>query len=66
MYNPQLPRWLGRIKVPTLLLRGTSDRVVMPDYDRTYCRLIPGSRFESNERVGHHPELEQFEAFVEQ
>jgi pimeloyl-ACP methyl ester carboxylesterase len=25
MYNPQLPRWLGRIKVPTLLLWGESD-----------------------------------------
>jgi hypothetical protein len=22
MYNPQLPRWLGRIAVPTLLLGG--------------------------------------------
>src|SRR5262245_40377276 len=32
MYNPQLPRWLGRITVPTLLIWGTSDRVVKPDY----------------------------------
>ena len=46
MYNPQLPRWLGRIKVPTLLLWGESDRVVTPDYGRAYSRLIPGSRFE--------------------
>ena len=65
MYNPQLPRWLGRIKVPTLLLWGDSDRVVTPDYGRAYSRLIRGSRFELIERAGHHPEIEQPEAFVE-
>ena len=65
MYNPQLPRWLGRIKVPTLLLWGESDRVVTPDYGRAYSRLIPGSRFELIERAGHHPEIEQPEDFVE-
>jgi pimeloyl-ACP methyl ester carboxylesterase len=65
MYNPQLPRWLGRINAPTLLLWGESDRVVTPDYGRTYSRLIPGSRFELIEAAGHHPEIEQPEAFVE-
>ena len=65
MYNPQLPRWLGRIKVPTLLLWGDSDRVVTPDYGRAYADFIPGSRFEVIERAGHHPEIEQPEAFVE-
>ena len=65
MYNPQLPRWLGRIKVPTLLIWGESDRVVTPDYGRAYSRLIPGSRFELIERAAHHPEIEQPEAFVE-
>jgi pimeloyl-ACP methyl ester carboxylesterase len=65
MYNPQLPRWLGRIKAPTLLLWGESDRVVTPDYGHAYSRLIPGSRFELIERAGHHPEIEQPEVFVE-
>jgi len=65
MYNPQLPRWLGRIKVPTLLIWGESDRVVTPDYGRAYSRLIPGSRFELIEAAGHHPEIEQPEAFAE-
>ncbi len=65
MYNPQLSRWLGRIKVPTLLLWGESDRVVTPDYGRAYSRLIPGSRFELVEGAGHHPEIERSEAFVE-
>ena len=65
MYNPQLPRWLGRIRVPTLLLWGESDRVVTPEYGRAYSSLIPGSRFELIEAAGHHPEIEQPEAFVE-
>jgi pimeloyl-ACP methyl ester carboxylesterase len=64
MYNPQLARWLGRIKVPTLLLWGESDRVVTPDYGRAFARLIPGSQFELVERAGHHPEIEQPEAFA--
>jgi pimeloyl-ACP methyl ester carboxylesterase len=65
MYNPQLLRWLGRIKAPTLLLWGASDGVVTPDYGRAYCRLIPGSRFELIEAAGHHPEIEQPETFAE-
>ena len=65
MYNPQLPRWLSRITVPTLLVWGASDGVVTPDYGRAYSRLIPGSRFALIEGAGHHPEIEQPEAFVE-
>jgi len=65
MYNPQLPRWLARITVPALVLWGASDRVVTPDYGRAYSRLIPGSRFELIDDAGHHPEVEQPEAFAE-
>jgi len=65
MYNPQLPRWLRRINVPTLVLWGAADGIVSPEYGRAYARLIPGARFEMIERAGHHPEIEQPEAFVE-
>ena len=58
MYNAQLPRWLARIAVPTLLVWGASDRVVTPDYGRAYSRLIPGSRLAVIEEAGHHPEIE--------
>ena len=66
MYNPQLKHWLGRIRVPSLVLWGASDRIVSPDYGRGYAGLIPGARFELIEAAGHHPELEQPERFVEQ
>jgi pimeloyl-ACP methyl ester carboxylesterase len=65
MYNPQLPRWLGRIAVPTLLVWGASDRLVTSDYGRAYARLIPNSQLALIERAGHHPEIEQPQAFVE-
>ena len=64
MYNPQLKHWLGRIRVPTLMLWGASDGVVTPDYGRAYSRLIPGARFELVDEAGHHPELEQPERFA--
>jgi len=66
MYNPQLKHWLHRVTVPALVLWGASDRIVTPDYGRAYSRLIPGARFEMIEGAGHHPELEQPRAFVDQ
>jgi pimeloyl-ACP methyl ester carboxylesterase len=65
MYNPQLPRWLARIDVPTLVLWGESDGVVKPDYGRAYARMIPGAMFELIAGAGHHPEIEQPQAFVD-
>ena len=38
---------------------------MIPAYGRAYSELIPGSRFELIAKAGHHPELEQPEAFVE-
>ena len=65
MYNPQLKRWLRRIRRPTLVLWGASDGIVTPSYGRAYSALIPGARFELIAEAGHHPEIEQPEAFVD-
>lgn len=59
MHNPQLKRWLGRIKARTLVLWGASDGVVKPSYGEAYAKLIPGARFETIAAAGHHPEIEQ-------
>lgn len=64
MHNPRLTRWLHRIKLPTLVLWGTGDRIVTPEYGRAYSRLIPGARFELIGRAGHHPQVEQPEEFA--
>jgi pimeloyl-ACP methyl ester carboxylesterase len=65
MYNPQLKQWLHRIRVPTLVLWGASDRIVAPEYGRRYSGLIPGAEFAVIDEAGHHPELEQPRAFVD-
>lgn len=65
LYNPQLKRWLARIAVPTLVLWGGSDGIVSPEYGRAYASMIPGARFEVIAGAGHHPEIEQPEAFVD-
>jgi pimeloyl-ACP methyl ester carboxylesterase len=65
MYNPQLRHWLRRIAVPTLVLWGASDGIVTPEYGRRYAGLIPGAEFALIDAAGHHPELEQPQAFVE-
>jgi len=64
MYNPQLAFWLRRIAVPTLVLWGESDRIVTPAYGQAYAQRIPGAAFRAIPSAGHHPELEQPEAFV--
>jgi pimeloyl-ACP methyl ester carboxylesterase len=64
MFNPQLKHWLHRIAVPTKVIWGASDRVVTPEYGRAYASLIPGAEFTLVAESGHHPELEQTEAFL--
>jgi pimeloyl-ACP methyl ester carboxylesterase len=65
LFDPHLKTWLHRIRVPTLVLWGASDRIVSPDYGRAYAQLIPGARFDIIAEAGHHPELEQPEAVAE-
>jgi pimeloyl-ACP methyl ester carboxylesterase len=50
---------LGRIGVPSLVVWGTGDGIVSPDYGRAYARLIPGARFATIADCGHHPEIER-------
>lgn len=64
MYNPQLKHWLHRISVPAMLIWGEADRVVTQEYGRAYASLIPGAQFRIIHDAGHHPELEQPDAFV--
>ena len=63
MHDPKLKARLHRIRVPTLFLWGTHDRIVSEAYGRSYCDTIPGARFETIERAGHFPHLEQPEEF---
>lgn len=57
--NPSLRSRLHRVRVPTLVLRGTNDRVVTESYSRSYTEAIPNARIEPVADGGHymHDEL---------
>lgn len=64
MHNPKLKGRLHRVRVPTLVLWGTADRVTTVAYGTSYAAAIPGAAFETIEGAGHFPHLEQPEAFA--
>jgi pimeloyl-ACP methyl ester carboxylesterase len=64
-HNPRLKNRLHRIRIPTLFLWGSYDRMLSEDYGRAYCAMIPGARFETIERAGHFPDHEQPKVFAE-
>jgi pimeloyl-ACP methyl ester carboxylesterase len=64
MHNPKLKSRLHRIRVPTLVLWGSADRILSEKYGRAYCAAVPGARFEIIERAGHFPHLEQPQEFA--
>lgn len=58
-----LKKRIHRIKAPTLIVWGASDRLVPPVYGRLYQERIPGSRLVVIPEAGHRPMLEQPAAF---
>jgi len=65
LHDPKLKRRLHRIRVPTLVLWGDKDRMTTPDYGRALAAAIPAARFETIERAGHFPHVEQPAAFAQ-
>jgi pimeloyl-ACP methyl ester carboxylesterase len=64
-HDPRLKSRLHRIRIPTLFLWGTHDRMLSESYGRAYCAMIPGARFALIERAGHFPDQEQPKVFAE-
>ncbi|HEY7663137.1 MAG TPA: alpha/beta fold hydrolase [Xanthobacteraceae bacterium] len=63
-HDPQLRKWLHRIKLPTLLIWGEQDRLFPPAYAFAFQKLIPGSKVVVIPRCGHLPQVEQGDAFA--
>ena len=59
MHDPQLRRWLHRIRIPTLLLAGRQDRVVAPGYHQAYSSAFRDCRLRIIEGAGHFPHIEK-------
>jgi pimeloyl-ACP methyl ester carboxylesterase len=65
LHNPQLPHWLHRIDVPTLLLWGAEDRVIPLACHEPFLRGIPGAEYASFAQTGHGLHTENFEQVAE-
>jgi pimeloyl-ACP methyl ester carboxylesterase len=64
-HDPRLKSRLHRVRIPTLFLWGTHDRMLSEAYGRAYCAMIPGGRFDLIDRAGHFPHQEQPKVFAE-
>jgi pimeloyl-ACP methyl ester carboxylesterase len=64
LHDPKLKGRLHRIRIPTLVLWGASDRILSEGYGRAYAAAIPGARFDPIECAGHFPHLEQPDEFA--
>jgi pimeloyl-ACP methyl ester carboxylesterase len=52
-YSLKLPRWLHRVRVPTLLVWGDQDRLIPMQQAQAWARLIPGATVEIVKDAGH-------------
>jgi pimeloyl-ACP methyl ester carboxylesterase len=59
MFAPKLRRRLHRVTIPVLVAWGEADRVVSPDYGRSYAASFAHGHFTPIAEAGHLPQLEQ-------
>jgi pimeloyl-ACP methyl ester carboxylesterase len=64
MHDPKLKGRLHRIRIPTLVLWGSHDRLLGEPYGRAFSAAIPGARFETIDKAGHYPHVEQPDEFA--
>ena len=58
-FNPDLERWLHRIKLPSLILWGDDDKVMPPAYAALWKERLPNARLVMIENCGHIPQVEK-------
>jgi len=56
--NPELQRWLHRIRVPTCLIWGSADTVIPLDHSTAWLDAIADARLSVIEDAGHLPHVE--------
>lgn len=65
MHSTSLPPLLHRLKrLPTRIIWGREDAIVPLSAGEAYQAAIPGSQLVVLDNCGHHPEIEQTDAFV--
>jgi pimeloyl-ACP methyl ester carboxylesterase len=58
-YNPDLEKWLHRIKLPALIVWGDDDKIMPPQYAALWCDRLPDARLVMVRDCGHLPHVEQ-------
>jgi pimeloyl-ACP methyl ester carboxylesterase len=60
-YNPDLEKWLHRIKLPSLVVWGDDDKVMPTAYAALWQERLPDARLFIVKECGHLPHVEQGE-----
>jgi pimeloyl-ACP methyl ester carboxylesterase len=58
-FDPDLEKWLHRIKLPALVVWGDDDKIMPPAYAALWRERLPQARLVIVERCGHLPHVEQ-------
>jgi pimeloyl-ACP methyl ester carboxylesterase len=58
-FNPDLEKWLHRIKLPALIVWGDDDKIMPPANAPLWCERLPDARLVMVNACGHLPHVEQ-------
>jgi pimeloyl-ACP methyl ester carboxylesterase len=58
-FDPDLEKWLHRIKLPALVVWGYDDQIMPPAYAALWRERLPDARLVMVEACGHLPHVEQ-------
>jgi pimeloyl-ACP methyl ester carboxylesterase len=64
MYTPSLPKLLGGVRAPALVVWGDDDRIVPRSAGELYAKSLPDARFELVADCGHCVDMEQPDALA--
>lgn len=59
LYNPDLERWLHRIKVPVQIVWGNDDKLIPVAYAQAWLKQLPKARLLPIANCGHLPHVER-------
>jgi pimeloyl-ACP methyl ester carboxylesterase len=64
-FNPDLAKWLHRIKLPALIIWGDDDKVMPSAYAALWRESLPNARLVMIEKCGHVPQSEKLSEMIE-
>ena len=59
LFDPDLEKWLHRIKLPSLIVWGKDDKVMPSAYAALWRERLPDARLVTIEKCGHVPQIEK-------